>query len=118
MELQWKRPYSELENINNLENESPNYFEINEEDDHEDGKSDKNLTNVWEIAEMSERQEYRVLKPAKNSSCEMISCVSSSSMWDVACLDMEQINKTAGEYSTHMKFVPLESKSPTHQIHT
>ena len=64
--------------------------------------------DVWEDLSDPESLVYNVLKPSPNATCEMISCVSSAGSRDVACLDMRELNMSAGALSAVRKLVTLD----------
>ena len=118
LEAHWMSRLRELERRDLLEQDSEDV----EDDDSEGveyGESDHNRTageveveEVWEDVGDPEFLEFSVLKPASNTSCEMISCVSSAGSRDVACLDMRMVNMSAGAFSATARLVPLQkSKS-------
>ena len=113
LEAHWMSRLRELERRDLLEQDSEGV---------EYGESDHTRTageveveeveEVWEDVGDPEFLEFSVLKPASNTSCEMISCVSSAGSRDVACLDMRMVNMSAGAFSATARLVPLEkSKS-------
>ena len=69
-----------------------------------------NRTSVWDDIGDSEFQGYNILKPDSDANCELISCVTSSSTRDVACLDLRTLNMSAGAFSSTVSLVPLQSK--------
>ena len=72
----------------------------------EDIVQDNRTVDVWEDLSDSESLGYNVLHPSPNATCELISCVSSAGSRDVACLDLRQLNMSAGALSTIRKLVP------------
>ena len=80
--------------------------EINSLDDHTN-----RTENVWEDISEIESMGYNVLKPDQDAVCELISCGSTSSSRSVACLDLRQLNMSAGAFSSTSKLVPLNSKT-------
>ena len=108
MEAHWRKRLIELEQMEQLHQAESDFYL---EHDHEDYNNNNNSTeDVWESIDDSEYQGYNIVKPSEDTHCEMISCVSSSSSRDVACLDTRQLNMSAGAFSATMKTVPLESK--------
>ena len=75
-----------------------------------DDAGHSNRTDVWEDLGDSQHLGYNVLKPPASATCELITCVSSAGASDVACLDLRQLNMSAGAFSASKKTVPLESK--------
>ena len=76
-----------------------------------DKHGDNRTENVWEDRSEIKSMGYNVMKPSEDVICELISCVSSSSSEkDVACLDLRQLNMSAGAFSSTSKLVPLNSK--------
>ena len=69
---------------------------------------DNRTMEVWEDLNDSESLGYNVLHPSPNATCELISCVSSAGSRDVACLDLRQLNMSAGAFSNIRKLVPLD----------
>ena len=108
MEAHWRKRLIELEQLEQ-QVDSDNY----PEHDHEvySDNTNNSTDNVWESIDEADYQGYNIVKPSEAAQCEMISCVSSSSSRDVACLDIRQLNMSAGAFSTSSKSVPLESKS-------
>ena len=78
------------------------YDALVEKSDHENRTED-----VWAELSDVEYQGYNILKPDSNASCELISCVSSSSTRDVACLDLRTLNMSAGAFSSTISVAPL-----------
>ena len=72
----------------------------------ENNDQENRTVDVWEDLSVSETLGYNVLKPSPKATCELISCVSSAGSRDVACLDLRQLNMSAGALSTIRKLVP------------
>ena len=94
----WSRQYREVEQ------------EHLEEMEDITGEDFDNRTSVWDDIGDSEFQGYNILKPDSDAQCELISCVSSPSTRDVACLDLRTLNMSAGAFSSTVSLVPLQSK--------
>ena len=71
-------------------------------------RDNRTAVDVWEDLSDSESLGYNVLHPSPNATCELISCVSSAGSRDVACLDLRQLNMSAGAFSNIRKLVPLD----------
>ena len=91
-----------LENIDS----TPSDYVYSGPDD--DVVRDNRTVEVWEDLNDSESLGYNVLHPSPNATCELISCVSSAGSRDVACLDMRQLNMSAGAFSNIRKLVALD----------
>ena len=119
LEAHWMSRLRELERRDLLEDTDSEGVDYDDSESLNYGESDNNQTageveveEVWEDVGDPEFLEFSVLKPASNTSCEMISCVSSAGSRDVACLDMRMVNMSAGAFSATARLVPLEkSKS-------
>ena len=112
LEAHWMSRLRELERRDLLEetdSEGVDYDDSEsvsfEESDHQNRTA---VADVWEDVGDPEFLEFSVLKPASNTSCEMISCVSSAGSRDVACLDMRMVNMSAGAFSATARLVPLQ----------
>ena len=84
----------------------------------DDYVQENRTVDVWEDLSDSESLGYNILKPSPNATCEMISCVSSEGSRDVACLDMRQLNMSAGAFSNIRKLVSDESKMVWREVDT
>ena len=119
LEAHWMSRLRELERRDLLEDTDSEGVDYDDSESVDYGESDHTRTageveveEVWEDVGDPEFLEFSVLKPASNTSCEMISCVSSAGSRDVACLDMRMVNMSAGAFSATARLVPLEkSKS-------
>ena len=116
LEAHWMKRLRELENSEQYQaafdddrTEIPSDFDTSNKIDL---FGDSNRTeNVWDDISEVESMGYNVLKPGDDAECELISCVSSSSSKSVACLDLRQLNMSAGAFSSTSKLVPLNSKN-------
>ena len=115
LDAHWKKRLRELENaeqfhdtIDTKRADIKSDYDISTEiDKHGDNRTE----NVWEDRSEIKSMGYNVMKPSEDVICELISCVSSSSSEkDVACLDLRQLNMSAGAFSSTSKLVPLNSK--------
>ena len=61
--------------------------------------SDKDIEAPGDFWEDSESVSYTVIRPDTNTTCESISCVTSSGWRTAVCLDMRLVNMSAGDLS-------------------
>ena len=101
-----------LENIDNTPSDS---VYTGPDDDY---VQENRTVDVWEDLSDSESLGYNIFKPSPNATCELISCVSSDGSRDVACLDMRQLNMSAGAFSNIRKLVSDESKIVWREVET
>ena len=110
LDAHWMSRLRSIENnliVENIDNTPSDNVYKGQDDDY---VQENRTVDVWEDLSDSESLGYNVLKPSPNATCEFISCVSSAGSRDVACLDMRQLNMSAGAFSNIRKLVSDESK--------
>ena len=71
--------------------------------------SDKDIEAPGDFWEDSESMSYTVIRPDTNTTCESISCVTSSGWRTAVCLDMRLVNMSAGALSGTSRLRPAQS---------